>query len=326
MIFNPAAGNRRAGKAFEDVRDALARSEIDFELVLTNAPREAIRLAGEMAADFDLIVAAGGDGTIQEVVHGILESRTSTPLGIIPLGTGNDLAKLIGMSLKPEEAIRQLQEADIIPYDTGYVRWRNHGSGEWNHAPFINAVGIGFDAVVASESKRYKRVGGMLSYFLGIFRALALWPRPDVRVERLGESLRLMYGGVTEPADSSILMHEGRLFMAAVGNGRTIGGGFNINPYASPIDGLLDLCFVENVTYPRLPILIPQVVRGTHLKAPEVLSERLTSLRIVSEKIGIPLHFDGEVLTTEAAEIEVSVRPRSIHVVCPEHSFALGAS
>lgn len=325
IILNPVAGNRRAGKAHAKLLEALAENEAQFELVPTTKPCEATDIAAEAAKDFDVVVAAGGDGTIQEVASGLVRNGARAPLGLIPLGTGNDLAKLIGMSFKPEKAIRQLLESDIVPLDTGHVRWRNHGSDEWEHGIFMNAVGIGFDAVVATEAVRFKKFGGMIGYFMGIFSALSKWPRPDVRVERLGESVPIFHGGTTGSVQSDVLLHKGRLFMAAVGNGRTIGGGFNINPYADPLDGSLDLCFVENVTNLRLPIIIPMVIKGTHLKAREVLSERLGGIRILSENHGLPLHFDGEVLTTSAEEVEVTIRKASINVVCPRHSFASGA-
>jgi diacylglycerol kinase (ATP) len=317
VILNPAAGNSRAGKIRARLRAALEASGASFELIPTEGPRHAARLAAELGGGFDAVVAAGGDGTSQEVATGLYRAASRVPLGVLPLGTGNDFGDLIRMPHRCEDAVAALLAAEAQPIDVGHVRWREQADGPWHEGLFLNAVGIGFDAMVATEAARFKHFRGKSAYFAGIVSALKRWPRPTVRVERLSPSLRILPGGATEPAASGELLHEGKLFLAAVGNGRTVGGGFRITPHARPDDGLLDLCFVDDVRHLRLPILIPQVMRGRHLGAPEVVSERLTGLRIVSPDYGLPLHFDGEVLTSSAVEVEVHVLPGAVQVLCP---------
>jgi diacylglycerol kinase (ATP) len=237
---------------------------------------------------------------------------------MLPLGTGNDLAELIGMPRKPETALAALRVAEPVAVDVGRVRWREEEGGAWQDGLFLNAMGVGFDALVAAEAARFKRFRGKSAYLAGILRALVLWPQPTVTVERLGPSRRLLPDGTTGPLEEGTLLHRGPLFLAAAGNGRSVGGGFRLTPHASLVDGLLDLCFVEDVRKRRLPVLIPQVIRGAHLGAPEVVSERLPGLRLLAPDLGVPMHLDGEVLTTRAVEIEAWLEPGALRLLCPD--------
>jgi diacylglycerol kinase (ATP) len=318
VIINPTAGHRYAARMHARLRAALEAADVRFELVSTERPLHASALTRELSKSFDVIVAAGGDGTVHEVVTGLHASRSGAVLGIIPFGTGNDFGDLLNMPDTPEAALQALLTAETITVDAGKVRWRERESGPWHEAIFLNAVGIGFDALVAVEATRFKFFRGKSGYLAGIVSALLKWPQPSVRVERIGPSEHLLPDGSTRPTDGGALLHEGKLFLAGVGNGRTVGGGFTLTPFAIADDGLLDLCFVDDVRKLRLPILIPKVIKGTHLGEPEVVSERLSGLRIASPEYGLPMHFDGEVLTRSAVEIEVSVLPGAFRVLCPD--------
>ncbi len=321
VILNPVAGNRRAGRAGDKLRQALERSKVDFELFETQRPRHAEAIVRELDGQFDIVVSAGGDGTLQEIATGIYRSGQSLSIAVIPMGTGNDFGDLIEMPHEIDEAIARIGSARVVPVDAGHVRWREQADGAWHDAVFLNAVGIGFDAMVASEAARFKRFKGKSAYLAGIVSALAKWPNPTVRLERLGPADTILPDGTLEPAGGEGLLHEGQLFLAAAGNGRTVGGGFRLTPHARANDGLLDMCFVEQVRKRRLPILIPKVIKGTHLGEPEIVSERLSGLRMVSPEMGLPLHFDGEVLTRTAVEVEVRVIPGAFQMLCPDASI-----
>jgi len=321
VILNPTAGNQRAGRARAGLLQALEASGTHFEIIPTERPRHATQIAEEVAGEYDAVVAAGGDGTLQEILTGVYRANNGGVLGVVPLGTGNDFGDLIGMPHRPELAIPALLAAKPVPVDAGHVRWREAEGGPWYEAIFINAVGIGFDAMVAIEAARFKRLRGKATYLAGIISALAKWPYPHVRLERIGPSDVILPGGKTTPANGAGVLHEGQLFLAAAGNGRTVGGGFTLTPHARANDGLLDLCFVEHVRKRRLPFLIPRVIKGSHLGQPEIVSERLEGLRITSTEVGLPLHFDGEVLTQSAVEIEVHVLPNAVKMLCPDASI-----
>ncbi len=318
VLLNPTAGSLRAGRERARLRAALDASGARFELLATERPRHASALAREVAEDFDAVIAAGGDGTLQEVATGLFgleddEGRPRAALGVIPLGTGNDFAELIRMPRRPEAAVRALLTARPVRVDGGAVRWREGADRRWHEGVFLNAVGVGLDALAAALAGGFKRFRGKSAYLAGILRALREWPRPEVAIERLSTD------GAAEP------LHRGRLFLAAVGNGRAVGGGFRLTPEALLTDGLLDLCFVEDVRHRRLPVLIPQVIRGRHLGASEVRSERLPGLRLCAAEHGLPVHLDGEVLTRAASEVEVRIAPGAFCVLCPDPSVpALG--
>lgn len=318
VILNPVAGSRHADRLSDRLRALLAAHGVTYELVRTGYPRHAVALAGELAGSFDVVVAAGGDGTVQETASG-LRTIPGATLGILPLGTGNDLAGLIGMPRRLEQAVAALLAAEAVAVDAGSVRWREEPVGPWRESSFLNAVGIGFDALVAAEAARFKRYRGKSAYLLGVVSALRQWTEPVVVVERMGPVWALAPDGSCTPlaAESGV---EGALFLAAAGNGRSVGGGFRMTPHASLADGLLDFCLAAGVRSRRLPVLVTQVLRGTHIGAPEVTAERLAGLRLRSES-GVPIHVDGEVLTRKAVEVEVRVVPRALRLLCPDPSL-----
>ena len=119
VILNPVAGNRRAGRARTQLHEALEASGVPFEIFATERPNHASSLARRAAARFDAVLAAGGDGTVQEVASGLLGDPRETPLGIVPLGTGNDFARLLGVPKRPADAIRALLAAEVVPVDGG---------------------------------------------------------------------------------------------------------------------------------------------------------------------------------------------------------------
>lgn len=318
VILNPIAGHGRAGRERNELLAAFEAAANSFDLITTEYPRHACEIVREHYHQYGVFVAAGGDGTVHEVASVLHARNSSALLGVIPLGTGNDFGRLLHMPLRPDLAVAALQSATPLRVDGGRVRWREHPQGAWHEAIFLNAVGIGFDAMVALESVKFKRFRGKSAYLGGIASALVKWPNPRVRVERIGAAAKVLPDGSTRPAEGGALLHEGHLFLAGVGNGRTVGGGFTLTPHAHAADGLLDLCFVEKVRHLRLAVLIPKVIKGTHLLEPEVVSERLAGLRILSPDIGLPMHFDGEVLTQQAREIEVYALPGAFRVLCPD--------
>ncbi len=303
VILNPTAGNRRAGRARAELREALEASGVPFEIMATERPNHAATLARRAATKFDAVIAGGGDGTVQEVATGLLGHAHTTPFGVLPLGTGNDFAHQLGVPKRPAEAIRALLAADVVPVDAGIVSWRNEGDPHRVHeAVFVNAVGIGFDALVAAEAAKFKVFRGISGYVAAVVKALRMWQQPDVEVRRL-----------REPAASP--MYAGPFFLAAVSNGTSVGGGFRLTPDARIDDGLLDLCLVAGpLSLPRIMRLLPKAIAGRHLHEPEVRMDRVEALAL-RLSAGVPIHVDGEVLTRSAVEVEVEVQPAAFRML-----------
>ena len=313
VILNPAAGNRRAGRERARLREALEASGARFEILVTERPNHAAALARDAAADYDAVIAAGGDGTLQEVATGLLGAPDAAALGVIPLGTGNDFAQNLGVPKRPDAAVRALLDAEVISVDGGRVRWREEGATNPEEAVFINAVGIGFDALVAAEAARYKVFRGLSGYLAAVFKALRLWTNPDLEARRV--AFAVSAGAEDEEAGETV--YRGPLFLVAVSNGTSVGGGFRLTPEARYDDGLLDLCLVAGpLTTPRVFQLLPKAVLGRHLGEPEVTIQRVDGigLRIAS---GVPIHVDGEILTRAAVEVEVEVIPGAFQMLRP---------
>lgn len=302
-ILNPVADDSRTGKRRSVVEAALHAAGLEGDVWVTQAPGHAVELARRAAAEAEVVLAVGGDGTIHEVCRGLLESLRPVHLGVIPLGTGNDFAKMLGMARHPEAAARQLATAAPRAVDYGIVRWIEEGrAGE---RVFVNNVGIGFDAQVAIEAVSLKFLPGFSGYLAAVLRTLRRWDGPAVRIT-----------GVEASAGPASVLYEGRLLFVTAGNGVCSGGMFYLTPRASITDGLLDLCLVEYTSTWRIVQVIPRAIRGRHETEPEVHTARIRTLRVASEA-GLPIHTDGEIAAREAHTIEVDVVPGGLSVLMP---------
>jgi len=298
VIFNPAARSGRAARHREAVEQVLATRDLDVEVQESERSAHAVEMAERAASRAGAVAAAGGDGTVQEVARGLLRAREEAALGVLPLGTGNDFAKAAGIPTNWRDAARALASSETAMLDVGRVRWRGDERGE---RCFVNAVGVGFDAQVARAARSATRLRGTAAYLAGVLRTLRRWEGPEATV-RAGKR--------------GAVLHDGPLFLVTLGNGICSGGGFYLTPTASPDDGALDLCLIEDLSVARVGQIIPLVFRGRHAPEPEVTMHRVRSARIESEA-GLPIHADGEVLAERARCIEVETLPGRLPVRRP---------
>lgn len=291
VVFNPQAGRGRGHKRAQEVQRALLAAGIDCESVVSEDRGHAIELAQRAAlAGWELIVAAGGDGTINEVVNGLMLAETegaTSRLGVMPIGSGNDFAGSLGIPLDLGEAAQRLARGVVRRIDLGRVNER------W----FDNNVGLAFEAMIGIEAHRITWLRGQPQYLIAVFRAMASYPFPVVDIYK---------------DDGDRLAKQ--VLMISVGNNRRNGGGFLVNPDAVPDDGLLDLCIVDAL--PRLEILrlLPKAMKGSHHGEPAVELTRSTRL-VVESAIPLPLHADGEILENDSLRVEITVEPGRLEVV-----------
>lgn len=266
IIYNPRSGCGQAERA------ALAAAQVwtaaGWEVALTPTARagDATLLAARLATEADLIVACGGDGTLSEVINGLLGA--DTPVGLIPAGTGNDFGRTVGLSRDPRQAARQLLNGAAQPIDLLMVGGDNRVA--------INVLGVGFDAAVAKRMNTQTRsTGGARAYLSAVVLELAhLRPtRVHLRVD-----------------DRE---WEGEALLVAVANAQSYGAGMRIAPAASISDGLLDVVLVRHM--PRLRFLrcLPRVFRGTHTALPEVEIWQGREVRIETDEPR-PVLVDGD--------------------------------
>ncbi|MEM6785798.1 MAG: diacylglycerol kinase family protein [Bacteroidota bacterium] len=311
FILNPAAAHGRAGRLRGRLDGLAQRLGVAYEVNVTSHPGHATVLAREAAQPGQRVIAVGGDGTIQEVAAGI--QGTGAVLGIVPIGTGNDFARSLELPTKMDEAARMLPFLQPQATDLGRVAWTDDDGTEHAHT-FVNAVGIGFDARVAVLAEGYKQFPGQAAYLAGVFKGLRSWTNPRVRIT--ARALAKATAGANEEPSVDPSWFDGPFFLLAIGNGWSVGGGFRLTPDAQPDDGHLDLCLLRGITAGRALQLLPRAMRGRHTTAKEVTLDRVASVTLDSES-PLPVHADGEILTTRAVRLTTTIEPGALSVLRP---------
>ena len=263
----------------------------------TTRPGHGVELAASaVRAGARHVVAVGGDGTVHEVANGLLRDTTAPGgtqhaaplLGVVPIGTGNDFAKLCGVYRHgPVHAVRRLVTARSAAFDVGRVL------DEY----FVNSAGVGFGAEVVRVRNAMPRLSGFLSYLVPVLRAFARFrpPRLDIRASGFGET--------------------GYMMMVEICNGTTAGGSYRFAPAALPADGRLDVCVVRRVSLPRFLLAVPRVMRGTHGTMREVALFQTRSITVRSLEGPVVLHLDGELREPGTAECTVRVDRARLNVL-----------
>lgn len=292
IIVNPAANRGAALQSWRQAQAVLDRAGAHYELVSTDRPGHAARLAEQAAmAGWPAVVAVGGDGTINEVVNGLMRAAGSgptIPLGIIGLGSGNDFLRSLDLPRQqPAAGAQRLLAARRRLVDVGCVGERY----------FTNGVGVGFDARVAIEAQRVQRLRGMAIYLWALLKALRFHRTPPVRVVLDGEEVA-----------------SRRLTLVSVTNGGCYGGGFWICPDAQLDDGLFDVCVADELTVLNILGFVPRVMRGTHVGRPGVHMYRARQVHLSSPE-PLPVHADGEILTDAAHELRFELLPGRLTVL-----------
>lgn len=287
FIVNPLAGSGRTAECFAQVEKRLQELAVPYDKTFTTRAHQGTELTkAAIAAGATTIVAAGGDGTINEVAAGVYGSKVR--LGILPFGTGNDFARCIGLPSDPMAALEILLRGKTRRLDGGMA----------NDRFFINVAGLGFDVDVLRATDKYKvKYNGMLPYLLGIFDALFHLRTLHMRIEQDGRTLN-------EEA-----------LLAAVGNGQYIGGGMLAVPSADPFDGVFDIRIIKKVSVLRFLSLLPGFVKGKLKEScPYVLSFKADSIRIECSE-ACTLDLDGELLSSTPADF--TLLRAAIELLCP---------
>jgi len=288
IILNPSAGGVRN---LDEIVARLGRLP-DAEIRLTNKRGSAARFARTaLRKGRELIIAAGGDGTLNEVINGIGEDAGAAAVGLIPLGTGNDFARSIGVPTDLEAAIDLILAGETRAVDLVRVT-----SDEQRY--FVNVSAGGFSGLVNEKlTPEMKKTWGPLAYLRS---AAAAWP--DLRAYRTTLSFD----------DEESLMLE--VYNVVVANGRYVAGGTSIAPEAVIDDGLLDVVLILKRPAPELTMALAQIALGTHLSSKAIMYRRAAQLTVKS-KPGMWFNVDGELVGNEPARFEI-VR-RALHFIAP---------
>ena len=239
-----------------------------------------------MAQDADVLGVIGGDGTVHEVVNGLMP--TPIPIVIFPTGTGNDYASMIRCPANIRELSRILERGygarlDVLAMGDRFC---------------INSAGLGFEGMVNQRSHGIKRIKGSLLYLLAVFQTLSSLSCPSFKI-------------VTSEGEHI----EGEKLLVSIGNGNRTGGAFYLTPEASPDDGLMDVCVIEAMSWFHVLRLLPRSFSGGHITRPEVRMLRAAWLTVETSP-GYPMHIDGELIESTPSPLSVKVLHRTLPVLC----------
>ncbi len=291
FIVNATAGRGRTGKKINKLITSINKHKLDFEVELTKAPKHATQLAQEaIKKGFHNIISVGGDGTLNEIVNGVMLSGKSDEvnIGILPEGGGNDFAVNFNLPSNIDKAVDILQKFNTRKIDVGKIEDRY----------FINALGIGFDARVAMISNKLKHLNGLSRYLAAVLKAL-------ISLKMVEAEIKIDTCTLNDP-----------FLLLSIGNGMSTGGGFLLTPEARVDDGLLDICFINKINRRRILSLLPSTIKGKHLKEPEIVLHQSRKIEITTNK-PLPVYYDGELPELKnPLHFTIELLPKKLNLIC----------
>ncbi len=300
LILNPMADMGRAWKAANDLRPIVQEFKGDISWSGTVYPTHATELAKQAAAEgCNLVIALGGDGTAHEAINGLMQvpADRRPVLGVVPIGSGNDFAHALGVPKKSDHAlVHALKAENISSIDIGLMTDETSGRKEY----FDNTVGAGFDAVVTIRSHKLPIVKGFLMYLTAVIQTIILNHNPA----------KIQFQSDSESWEDSVLM-------TTICNGGREGGGFLISPESKIDDGTLQFLNVKKVSRAMMFRLVPEFMKGTHLRFPATQLGSFKTLRMKSDR-PLYIHADGEIFTSfgsDVRDVSFEVLPGALSVI-----------
>ena len=282
FIINPISGGKKKDGVPELIDQNLDKKVFDATIVFSDGVSHARIIASEAVNKYDIVVAVGGDGTVNEIASAIVGSNTA--LGVVPYGSGNGLARFLGVPMNPQRAIQTLSTGHVECIDSGSV----------NGQPFFNMAGMGFDAHI-SEVFSHGKKRGFISYIKSSMREIATYNEQSYHIEIDGK------------------MYDRKAFMLSIANSSQYGNNAHISPRASVQDGLLDVCVIKKFPLWRFPEMgirmLTKTAEGTNYV--EIIRGR--QINVTRQTAG-PIHLDGEPQVM-GTHLHVSVVPNSLKVI-----------
>ncbi len=294
VIANPAARHGETAKLIPVIGQLLVN--LPHDMVITERIGHATELAAG-AQGYDLVVAAGGDGTVHEVLNGLMRlPQDGRPaLGLLPTGSGNDTRRTLGVSSDLSQAALELATGERRRFDVGLC----------NGVYFNNSFAAGLDAKVTAKAVEYKVTTGRSGLWLYLSALLTV-----LFTDLSSFPLRIRFDDAEQPESHDTLI-------VAVTIGKTYGGGFFITPDAVPDDGVFDVCMIDPLGLAEALWRLPFVIAGKHTKMKPVHMSRHSTLTIECDA-RVPAQIDGEVLLESRYEIRLI--PSAIECVVPRRN------
>lgn len=292
VILNPYSARWEAQRRRDEAEAALKKAGIDYQLVQSDAPNHATDLAEKAARDgFAPIIVGGGDGTIGEVLNGLYRAKPEGvlgPIGILPLGTANDLVTNLGLPLDLEEAAQAFAGGNTRRIDLG-------AANDW---VFANNSAVGLEPVVTIYNIRMTALRGVVRYLVAALRAIFSQPKWTMHITwDDGE-------------------YDGPVSLVSVGNCPVTGGLFRMAPAADPADGRLTFVHGYAPTRLRMLGLLPRAISGDYVNDPAVHQYHTTQLTIRCSP-ATPIQTDGELRSEDLTEINYRILPARLDIFQP---------
>jgi YegS/Rv2252/BmrU family lipid kinase len=288
LICNRRAGGGGAGKAIAEVCRHLETRELTYELFFTEGRGHATELTRRALADGrNFVVAVGGDGTIHEVVNGMIEDdRTLNPdavMGVVAAGTGADFVRTFGIPSMPAHAVAHLDGPESFPIDIGKITYTEGGRQLTRY--FANVAEVGLGASVVARANRLPRWLGPTLYVVAFWLAIRKHERAQVAVDLVDRR------------------YEGPMNNLIVANGQFFGGGMKIAPKAAPTDGVFDVQ-IEYASKREQIAVMPRVYKGEHVPHPDIFEAKRVRVSIEAAPV-LRIEADGELLGETPASFEL---------------------
>lgn len=309
VILNPYAGRWKALKMQDKVMSELSKAGVNFDFVATDAPGHGTQLAAEAVRNgFNPIISAGGDGSISEVVNGLVQETLSkglpcpVSLGIIPLGSANDLVVNLKLPISISEAATVIASGKTRNIDIGEVKAWDRNRVKSSSRFFDNNSAIGLEPSITLIQQRIKWLHGPLRYLLATLIGVLKNPQWTMQLEW----------------DSG--KYQGAATLVTVGNNPLTGGLFYMTPHADPGDGLLTFVYGGIKTRRQILQILPRTMKtgaDSYVKHPLIHELNSTWLKIHADQ-PTPVHADGEIMLSDAHFIEYRVLPNYLPVLASE--------
>lgn len=288
VIINPLARGGSTGKKWPQISELLKDAGLSFDHDFTEGVGHGTELARE-AVDkgYELVITVGGDGTVNEVINGLVDEggKCRATLGIISTGTGGDLVRTLGIPRDYVQACHLFSNFKRVTIDLGAVEFVR--GNETVQRLFFNTAGLGFDAaVVEGTSRRLKIIRGTVPYVVGLLTTLVTYRNKEVVLSIDGAK------------------QEGRVLFIVVNNGRYFGGGMKVAPDADLCDGLLDVVIGGDAGKIEVLRTLPRIYSGTHITHPKIKLYQAKSIQVESTE-RLLLQLDGELVGKAPASFRV---------------------
>jgi diacylglycerol kinase (ATP) len=297
FLVNPASGNGGTGKRWPELAHRAAQLGLEGTTLFSERPGHLIELAEQAASDgAELVVSVGGDGTLNEVVNGLVRAGSAAELATIPLGTGMDFVRTYGIPTRFDDAVRTALDGATRTIDVGRVVYREW-SGVESERYLANVGSVGMSAAVAQRANGMsKALGGKATFFYALTRVFFEWENTLVSVQLDDES------------------REGRMHDVIVANGQWHGGAMHLAPEAQPDDGLFDVVLIGDVTKRDFVTTAPKLYKGTYLAHPKIELLRSRTVTVDAPE-RLPIELDGEQVGTTPVRFEIV--PAALRVRVP---------